>query len=429
MTAPTDERATTWPRRLVLLLAMILVAGFAARLGTRMVFGEDDFWHNGYTLFYRAAKNLIDGNGFCNGTFCARPPIYVSFLALATYGGQNYLLVIIPQALLGAGTALCAFLIGRHIFNSCVGVIACAMTAVYPYYVMHDTALQETGMVTFATALAVWLLLRANRDQRDRAWIMAGIALAAAVLVRASMAPSIAAALLWALVWGATGTIGNRLRVTAILAVTALATLLPWLVYTYRVTGAPVISTDTGYVLWAGNNPDTFARYPAGSIDRSSDLAHSHLTPQDRDERRQLAGSAIAIGNWYRHRAIDFIAAHPWEILQRALHKLEAGFSWRLNPHREPLAQWAYAAGYVPVAVLGLIGMVLARRRPETALIALFYLAFMAVTAVFWAHTSHRVYLDVYWIVFAASVIVRAGTYVFPAGNCLVLTGTDRPSK
>jgi len=38
----------------------------------------------------------------------------------------------------------------------------------------------------------------------------------------------------------------------------------------------------------------------------------------------------------------------------------------------------------------------------------LLFLTFTAVTAVFWAHTSHRSYLDVYWIVFAAYVLNRA---------------------
>jgi apolipoprotein N-acyltransferase len=92
-------------------------------------------------------------------------------------------------------------------------------------------------------------------------------------------------------------------------------------------------------------------------------------------------------------------------VLQGAFHKLEAGFSWRLNPVREPLAQAAYFVGYVPIAVLGIVGVFLARRRREAILIGMLFLAFMAVTAVFWAHTSHRSYLDVYWIVFAASVM------------------------
>jgi hypothetical protein len=43
--------------------------------------------------------------------------------------------------------------------------------------------------------------------------------------------------------------------------------------------------------------------------------------------------------------------------------------------------------------------------------IHLLFLSFIAVTAVFYAQTSHRSFLDVYWIVFAASVLVA----VFPA--------------
>jgi len=65
---------------------------------------------------------------------------------------------------------------------------------------------------------------------------------------------------------------------------------------------------------------------------------------------------------------------------------------------------------YVPVAGLGLVGMFLARRR-EAVLIGMLFLSFVCVTAVFWAHTSHRSYLDVYWMVFAASVIERSWTF------------------
>ena len=85
---------------------------------------------------------------------------------------------------MGTGTALCAFLIGRHIFNASVGILACGITAFYPYYVMHDTALQETGMITFCTALSVWLLLRASTLNRNRDWFLAGLVLGAITFVR-----------------------------------------------------------------------------------------------------------------------------------------------------------------------------------------------------------------------------------------------------
>jgi hypothetical protein len=43
----------------------------------------------------------------------------------------------------------------------------------------------------------------------------------------------------------------------------------------------------------------------------------------------------------------------------------------------------------------------------EDSVIYLLFATFMLVTAVFWAHTSHRAYLDVYWIVFAAGAIAE----------------------
>ncbi len=58
--------------------------------------------------------------------------------------------------------------------------------------------------------------------------------------------------------------------------------------------------------------------------------------------------------------------------------------------------------------VLGLWGMWRHRAHwRDDALIYLLFATFMLVTAIFWAHTSHRAYLDVYWIAFAAGAIAE----------------------
>jgi hypothetical protein len=389
-------------------LIMLLTAAFAARIAVRIAFGEQYFWSNSYYIYYNLAANLVGGRGFCLSSGCAwLPPLYPLFLTVSVLAGRSFWLVVAPQALLGTGTVLCAYLIGSEIFNRRTGMLACAMTAFYPYYLMHDTALQDTAMVTFCAALSVWLLLRARRLNRDFDWLLAGVALGTMPLVRASVAPAIAVGLFWCVVWGASGNISAKLRKGSILALAAIVTVGPWLFYTYRATGVPVFSSQNGLALWMGNNPDTFSRYPAGSIDRSRDEAWRNLSAADRAELADRANDEIATSNWYAHRALEFMRANPFVVAKGALQKIEAGFSWWLNPYRERSAEAAYFVGYVPVAILGILGMVLAREQPGTVLIAMLYLAFIAVTAILWAHTSHRSYLDVYWIIFAASVIER----------------------
>jgi 4-amino-4-deoxy-L-arabinose transferase-like glycosyltransferase len=393
------------------LLVTLLAAAFLARLGVRMAFGEEYFWANGYSFYYPLAENIVSGKGFCLGKTCAfLPPLYPLFLALTALAGKSYLVVVVPQALMGAGTALCAFLIARQLFDATTGIIACAITAFYPYYVMHDTALQETGMVTFCTALSVWLLLRASRLNRNRDWFLAGAAFGSIALVRASVAPTFGVALIWTAVWGAQGNAWAKLQKSAILSLAVVVMVGPWLIRTHHLTGAAVLSSQNGWALWVGNNTETFSHYPAESIDLSRNQAWSKLTPEDHAEIERLADDEIATSNWFVHRAMGFIRANPLLALKGAFRKVEAGFSWRLNPGREPLAQAAYAVSYVPVAALGIVGMFYARRRREVVLIGMLFLAFICVTAVFWAHTSHRSYLDVYWIVFAASVVERLWT-------------------
>ena len=58
--------------------------------------------------------------------------------------------------------------------------------------------------------------------------------------------------------------------------------------------------------------------------------------------------------------------------------------------------------------ILGLFGMVSSWRSwREHSLIYWLFLSFALLTALFFGHTSHRAFLDVYWMTFAAGVISR----------------------
>jgi 4-amino-4-deoxy-L-arabinose transferase-like glycosyltransferase len=393
-----------------------VLAAFLARLTLRLAYGEDHFWKHSYSLFYELAQSVARGQGLCYewvGTKCGhRPPVYPLFLLLAMPGGKPFLAIVILQSLIGAGTALCAYSIGRELFDKTTGVLVALGVAFYPYFVMHDTALQETALFTFLTALAVLFFLKSRQSTSKGTLIVAGMALGLAVLTRATLLIFVPLAFLW-IVLVAGQTRREAAGKAAVIAVAFLLVVGPWLARNYYVLGQPTFSTLTGLTLWAGNNPYSFTRYPAESIDRSVDEAILKLGPEERKQIDELSTDEVAQNSWFVQKGVNYIKEHPGETLNRAFKKVGAAYSWRLNPPSSRFAQLAYFLSYTPLLILGVVGAWLGRRNwPEHSLIYALFISFTGVTAIFFAHTSHRSYLDVYLIIFAANTISVLWTYV-----------------
>ncbi|MCS7078649.1 MAG: glycosyltransferase family 39 protein [Chloracidobacterium sp.] len=401
----------TEQRRLIT-LAVIGGIAFGARLSVRLARGEANFWEQSYGFYFDLAQKLVNEHTFClDALSCAYwTPLYPAFLALATGGARRFEAVAVAQSLVGAGTALCAYGLARRWFDARAGLIAAALTALYPYFVVHDTALQETGLYTLAVAAAT-LVLDAVSSARRPVWAaaLAGGLTGLAMLVRPSLAPFVPLALGWlwfamrstpAAVWWKT--LGGY-------AAAVCVVLAPWLLRNTLVVGRPTLTTRIGHSLWIGNNPQTFSHYPQGSIDRSTEAAWAALTPTELAEVKQaVARGETALDDWFRARALAFVRAHPGRTLAAAGRKLGAAFWWRLNPVKGWREQLVYGGGYVPVMLLALGGAWrLARRRRWSPLVlcGAHVVAFGLTTAVFWAHTSHRSYLDVYFIVLAGGAL------------------------
>jgi 4-amino-4-deoxy-L-arabinose transferase-like glycosyltransferase len=401
-------------------LLWIGFAAFAIRVAVRLYFGSEDFWANGYSFFFDIAHNIAAGKGiaYFDGvpeTF--RVPIYPIFLATVTFGHKVFLPIVLSQSLIGAATVLCAALLAREMFGSAAAIIAGTITAFYPYYVVHDTALQETSLYTFLTAFAVLLLLRVRQSGSGMMAGCAGLTLGMAVLTRANLAPFVFAPL-WLAVPAQCRTAPRRQGILAALICLAVLvlTLSPWLVRSFRLEGTATLSTQTGFFLWIGNNPYTFSYYPYESMDRSQRAALEALTPQDRAQIGVLAerGVAAVDRGFFGQRALEYMREYPWRTFVGGLRKLGAAFGWLPSPRRGFWLNSVHALSYGPVMALGLWGMWAGRRNWREHLIfyALF-VSFAAVSAVFFGHTSYRTYLDVYWIVFAAGILAAFAERVF----------------
>ena len=152
-------------RRVSRRLIAIGTVAFLLRVAVRAYSGPSDFWSNGYTLYFDLARGLANGHGYGDPPTIFRVPIYSMLLAAVTLGRKAFIPIVVCQSLIGAGTVVCGALVTAELFGPIAALAAAAIAAVYPYYVVHDTAMQETSLFTFLTLLSVLLLVRARRSK------------------------------------------------------------------------------------------------------------------------------------------------------------------------------------------------------------------------------------------------------------------------
>ncbi len=143
-------------------------------------------------------------------------------------------------------------------------------------------------------------------------------------------------------------------------------------------------------MLWRGQNPHTFDRYPGRSMDESAGVALEAMPTDDRVELSRLDEGQRE--RWFLRRGMQFLTEDPRRALASAARKLIAAFGVLPSPRHSGWQNLVFALSYGPVLVLGLTGLWLRRSRiAETSLVVLLILSFAAVTALFFGHTSHRV--------------------------------------
>src|SRR5262245_62458099 len=74
---------------LALILGAILTLAFSIRVGVRLAFGEDGFWTNSYSIYWKLADNIVSGDGLCIqiafgfGNTCDwLPSVYILFFII-----------------------------------------------------------------------------------------------------------------------------------------------------------------------------------------------------------------------------------------------------------------------------------------------------------------------------------------------------------
>ena len=303
------------------LLGFIALGALVLRLIARWQHGTANYWDEGYGFYFNIARNLAQGRGYelVAGKLTAfRVPGYPIFLLAITGGDWHPWTIVTVQAVIGALSVAATGLIGRELFGGRTGLIAAGTCALYPYYVIHDTALQETALVTCLSAWGTFLLLRMARTGSLWLALFAGAMLAAAVLTRETVLPFALCAALWG-GWrvAALNGVARGVLASAGLLTVLGAGLTPWLLHTQHEYGEYVLGNEFGAALYAGSDPLLFTAYPDGSVDDSRDLIFRAISPLDQAKLARFKVYPRVRYNLLRDRAIERIEADP------------IGFSWR----------------------------------------------------------------------------------------------------
>jgi len=170
-----------------------------------------------------------------------RMPGYPAFLAAvwAIFGKEHYTAVLILQVLFDLGTCFVIADLARRVVSERTAIVACILTAFCPFFGnFAAVALSETLAIFFAALtldLAVWALDRPE----PRRWAACGAAAACGILLRPDGGIVLAVVGLYLLVQIAratkTDTRRRLLGSALLLAVVALAPLIPWTVRNWRV--------------------------------------------------------------------------------------------------------------------------------------------------------------------------------------------------
>lgn len=319
------------------------------------------------------------------------------FLAgIYTVFGYHPLAARLIMAIMSTLIVWLVYLLGRRLFNEKVALIAAATAALYAYLIFYGvTLVTETPFtLTLLTALYVAVRMRTGEMTGLGSWVLLGIVLAVAVLLRMAVIFFIPILLLW--LFFAVRRHTSVVMLGVPLAIIALA-ILPlawrnWQLWHQFL----LLEAQFGHVLWNGNHPGHMGNF------------HPYKVFPIPEEVLAL-NNDVLITNALLHMGIANILADPWNFVLLTVTRLREFFIFWPSSDSTLEANLLRVFSFglvVPFAIYGLLANL--RRFQELAPIYLFFVVHVGIYAVTWTMVRYRVPLDPFFILFAAYTIQQA---------------------
>lgn len=400
----------------------VSLLSFAFRIGTFGTFMRRNPG-NGDPFYYHAQANMLaDGVGFgepiqwlTQGRFvpsAIHPPLFTLWLTPASLlGARGYLSHKTMAALAGVAVIVVAALLARRLAGDRAGVLAAVAVALYPNLFIIDGSLWPEGLYTATVGLALVLAYRWKDGPSYGRAALVGVAVGASILTRGE------ALLLLPLLCLPLVISGRKLTPRwwahgLLMGVVALGILAPWTIRNLVRFQEPVpVSTNSEEVLFYANCPDTYSGTLIGywSFNCQERVRQERVAqglpadpPGDESQRAKgwgELGRAYAKEHKGRWPAVAGArAARVWDLryggtTARLLQFEGRPYEWSVR------GLWIYRL----IAIPGLIGMVILRRRRTMVWPLVSMLVMVTATAIgVYGHIRFRTVGDLVLLVGAA---------------------------
>jgi len=270
------------------------VVAVAARLAVSWASAESGVFADMAQYHERAVHLATTGSLYPDAL---RGPGYPGLLALVyAITGVSFWWARVANALVGGALVVVTGWLARRAGAGDRAWMASAVVALYPGLVLSSVYLMPEGLYTLLAMLALLLVRHHSLALAAAAGVVAGLAMLTRSVGITIVVAGVAVAA-WAVATGATTARSAGTR-AAMFGGACLLVLAPWLVFTTRVAGGPVLDTTSGMNVLLGNHPAA-----TGRLNMADDVPLRQLhvvgavSEADANARALRAGVAWAMAN------------------------------------------------------------------------------------------------------------------------------------
>jgi len=407
-------------------IIILFIIGFVLRIG--FIFVSKSYINPNDWEYGEIARNLVADNGYArttvfNGSLeltSSHAPLYPYFLSVFYNLGQKtwvFIIIQFIQAFLSSLIILIFYKTALLLFNKSVAILTSVGITLYPPLIYYSAKLTPTTFFIFLLSLTILLIFKIKKDNLISK-ILPGIMLGLSILCNPLALTIFPALIIWHFIERKIS-----LKDLILIIVTSLIILVPWTIRNYSVHHHIIpVTTQFGINFWIGNNPNATGTdyYKVYSIKQGNFVLMDQTLP--RKVKNELGRkSEIARSKFFLKQGIKFIKQNPIKFLRLLLKKCY--YFWWFAPSEINASvdvikyKTIYMIFYIPVLILGLLGILMSLNRKFIKNNLLIILVIFFISSIYIiTHVGlirYRIPLETYLIMFVGFAIIKITKQIF----------------